>query len=467
MPLARRNQRVSRPIWPSVHYAPTTVLARKTPTKPDTAYPTDTLRIEPTRYRPQLDAYGGAIDLGQHTATGHFYTKYIGNKAWLITPSGHPFIAMGLGSINIMRTATSEANALARYGDLSDNWARGVNTELKTYGFNTAGGWSSTGALIQPQNNKLSYMTIGYFMRDYAKSSAHINNYSGRISSGTGHDNYSDDVIYVFEPEFQAFAATRALEIAAEFGNDPYYIGIMSDNELPLSRYTLLDRNLGLADSSDPMFSAVRTWLSARGKTPATIDDTDRADWVGYVYGEYTRIVKQAIRAASPTMLYLGSRLHQKSAIESPPTFEIARRYVDVFTLNYYNYWEPDATLLSASLDAAPFLVSEFYTKALDAIDVYGEVFGNTSGAGWCVATDADRGRFYQNFTLGILQHPNGVGWTLFRYTDNDTREAASDPSNIDSNKGLYRLDYTIYRDLACAAADIHQAAYVIAAGMG
>lgn len=111
-------------------------------------------------------------------------------------------------------------------------------------------------------------------------------------------------------------------------------------------------------------------------------------------------------------------------------------------------------------------MVTEFYTKALDAVDVYGDPFGNTSGAGWCVATDADRGKFYQNFTLGVLNHPNGVGWHWFRYTDNDTREQVSDPSNVDSNKGLYKLDYTIYPALSSAMKTVHQAAYRIAGGL-
>jgi hypothetical protein len=46
--------------------------------------------------------------------------------------------------------------------------------------------------------------------------------------------------------------------------------------------------------------------------------------------------------------------------------------------------------------------------------------FANTSGAGWVVKTQADRGRFCQNFTLGLLESGGCVGWPGFKYRDND-----------------------------------------------
>ncbi|MGB4758527.1 MAG: hypothetical protein WBP26_00555 [Candidatus Saccharimonadales bacterium] len=464
---ARRLSRASgQNLTPIVSYSSVSVLSRRTPTNSDTAYATDLLTVAPVSFWPRLDQYGGSLELPPATATGRFYVTALGGRSWLVTPLGNRFLSIGLNSINIQDTTTSEANAIAKYGDLADGWAAGTNTELKSYGFNTAGAWSDTTYLTKPANNKMAYTTVGYFMRDYGKSSTHTANYPGRVSGGSGHDDYTDDVIYVFEPEFATFAQQRALQIAANYGSDPYYLGVISDNELPFSALTLLDNNLAMNNPADPMYAAVRSWLSGRGKSPSNYNDTDRKDWVGYVYGEYTRIIREALDMAGSGMLYLGSRLHQKSSIESPATFAAAKQYVDVFTLNYYNYWEPDPALLTASLAGSPFMVTEFYTKALNAVDVYGNQFGNTSGAGWCVQTDADRGKFYQNFTLGVLNHPNGVGWHWFRYTDNDTQEQVSDPSNVDSNKGLYKLDYAIYPALSAAMKTVHQVAYRIAGGL-
>ena len=45
-----------------------------------------------------------------------------------------------------------------------------------------------------------------------------------------------------------------------------------------------------------------------------------------------------------------------------------------------------------------PFIVTEWYAKGMDS------GMANTTGAGFVVKTQADRGRFYQNFTLGLLE---------------------------------------------------------------
>ena len=44
-----------------------------------------------------------------------------------------------------------------------------------------------------------------------------------------------------------------------------------------------------------------------------------------------------------------------------------------------------------------PIIITEWYAKGMDS------GLPNRSGAGWIVKTQADRGRFYQNFTLGLV----------------------------------------------------------------
>jgi len=38
------------------------------------------------------------------------------------------------------------------------------------------------------------------------------------------------------------------------------------------------------------------------------------------------------------------------------------------------------------------------------------------ANAGWLVKTEADRGRFYQHMTLGLLENRNCVGWHWFKF---------------------------------------------------
>jgi hypothetical protein len=61
-------------------------------------------------------------------------------------------------------------------------------------------------------------------------------------------------------------------------------------------------------------------------------------------------------------------------------------------------------------LSGRPFLVSEWYAMSVEP--------GNMpqSGAGFRVRSDAERGLFYQNMTLGLLRDPGCVGWHWFKY---------------------------------------------------
>ena len=87
---------------------------------------------------------------------------------------------------------------------------------------------------------------------------------------------------------------------------------------------------------------------------------------------------------------------------------------------------------------------------------------GNTSGAGWLVKTQADRGAFYQNFTLGLLESRVCVGWHWFRYSDNDPAEKGTDPSNRDANKGIVSNRYQPYEELLDSMKDLNLRTYRI-----
>jgi len=124
--------------------------------------------------------------------------------------------------------------------------------------------------------------------------------------------------------------------------------------------------------------------------------------------------------------------------------------------VNYYNAWTPDAARLAMWEHEAhkPILITEWYAKGVDS------GLGNTGGAGWLVKTQCERGEFYENFTLGLLQSKVCVGWQWFKYMDNDPADKASDPSNRDSNKGLLHNRYEPYQPLVDSMKRINQRAY-------
>ena len=153
--------------------------------------------------------------------------------------------------------------------------------------------------------------------------------------------------------------------------------------------------------------------------------------------------MSQAIKKYDPNHLYLGSRLHGKPK-HNAAIFKAAGKYTDILSVNYYGQWEPSQKHFDewAQWADKPLIITEFYTKGEDS------GMANTSGAGWTVRTQKDRGIFYQNFCIKLLQMNNCVGWHWFRYMDNDPSDETADPSNNDSNKGIVDNFYTYYTPL-------------------
>jgi len=102
---------------------------------------------------------------------------------------------------------------------------------------------------------------------------------------------------------------------------------------------------------------------------------------------------------------------------------------VDIISINCYNVWTPTKTSMDMwSAGNKPFFITEFYAKAEDA------GLPNDTGAGWLVPTQLDRARFFENFTLALIEHPGCVGFHHFKYNDDDG-----------SNKGLVNEAFKWY----------------------
>ena len=127
--------------------------------------------------------------------------------------------------------------------------------------------------------------------------------------------------------------------------------------------------------------------------------------------------------------------------------------------MNYYRAWTPDAATMQSwsRLSGRPILITEWYAKGVDS------GMPNTGGAGWLVKTQRERGLFYQNFTLALLESKVCVGWHWFRYSDNDLEDKSVDPSNRDSNKGIVNNRYEPYAPLLAAMKLLNQRVYFLA----
>ena len=281
----------------------------------------------------------------------------------------------------------------------------------------------------------------------------------GEIRGGTyqkpGHTGYPSDCIFVFDPQFATFCERHARERLSATKDDPFLLGHFSDNEMPF-RHDLLDRYLSL-DESDPGHRAAKKWCEQNRveKGPKGFETKDREAFIGFVAATYYRTVSKAIRKADPNHLYLGSRFHG-SDLKRAAVWKGAGSYVDAIAVNYYGAWTPDPERMTnwVAWSGKPFFITEWYAKGMDS------GLSNVSGAGWTVKTQADRGKFYQNFTLGLVEHPGCVGWHWFKYMDNDPTNFRTDPSNRDSNKGFVSNTYEPWTRLVEAMAAINRQVY-------
>jgi hypothetical protein len=273
-----------------------------------------------------------------------------------------------------------------------------------------------------------------------------------RSSQGTGHRDYPDSLIPVFDPQFEQFCQAEGKKLKAT-KDDPSLIGFFSDNELPFPADTL-DRYLRQQDSTSGHLAAM-DWLRTKKILQDVINDEIRAQFLRFAAERYFRICREAITANDPNHLYLGCRFHAK-VLWQESVFRAAAQYLDVISVNWYGQWTPDPPTMDnwVSWTNRPFLISEFFAKGMDS------GLPNTSGAGWIVKTQKDRGLFYQNFTLPLLQHRGCVGWHWFRYLDNDPKDAPADPTNQDANKGIVDLQFKPYEPLLNTMNQINQRAY-------
>ena len=188
------------------------------------------------------------------------------------------------------------------------------------------------------------------------------------------------------------------------------------------------------------------------------VTEEDRQAFMELLADRYFGVVVRAMRKHDPNHLYLGSRFYGTDH-RNPALLRAAGRHVDVISYNLYGVWSPGAERIGPweRLSGRPILITEFYAKGEDS------GMNNKSGAGWTVATQAQRGAFYQNFALSLIESKVCVGWHWLRYVDNASDDSA-DASNRDSNKGLLNGRLEPYEPLLGRMKETNRQAQALAA---
>lgn len=410
-----------------------------------------------TAQEPQLGRYGGRLDR-QVEATGFYYTKFIDGRWWIVDPEGYLMINMGVTTVTPgTSTPLGKAGMEREYGT-PENWAEQTASLLKNdLYFNGVGGFSQIDYLgTTTAGSEMGMVSIAYMLRSYM---AEI----GISYAKTGSTMFENGAFNVFDPDFETFCDSRAAEVVAPKKDWANLLGWMSDNELQCDS-TMLDSFLA-ADWTDPRnaYTYAAAWTFLKDYTgkeyPALtdVDDIMRQDFLDFMYDRYNKVVSEAIHKYAPNHMYLGVRTVDK-AYQSRGFWAAAGRYCNAVCVNYYGAWTPDSNQMTDWSEwggNVPFIATEWYAMATDS------GLACSSGAGFLVNTQQDRGKFYQNFALKLLETKSCVGFHWFQYLDNDPTAVAGDSSNVDSNKGIINIfTYKPYTELTTEMAELNKQAY-------
>jgi hypothetical protein len=392
----------------------------------------------------------GSLTTLKSNATGFFRVERSENRWWVIDPEGYYNIQR---VINGFRRSTSEQNQksfMAQFGT-DENWANASARFFTDIRINGTGSWS-TDSIVRNYNSKSTSQKLSYSVN--LRMMAAYGNKRGGTYQLPGNIGFPNQTIFVFDTEFSTFCDSLAKAEIKANANDPNLFGYFSDNELPFGLKNL-EGYLTLKNKKDPGFIEATNWLKNKGISETQITDKERAEFAGLVAERYFQTVSEAIRKADPNHMYLGSRLHGAAKFV-PEILTAAGKYCNVVSLNYYGVWTPTSEHLALwdKYLNKPFIITEFYTKAMDS------GLANTTGAGYTVRTQKDRGYAYQDFCLALLESKNCVGWHYFKYQDNDPTAKGVDPSNIDSNKGIVDNYYKPYLELTNSMKQLNEQVY-------
>ena len=381
-----------------------------------------------------VNAIGSRTDKKVDDPTGFFHVRKIDGRWWVIDPEGYYFIHKGVTSIRPGSTLLQTENFRKKWGSNTGAWVEDVKTMLKKYDFTGIGGFCDENNFNTYATEPMPYTMICNFMSSYRTYRRNnLQKYTGAYAGSN-----SGQSVYVFDPEWETFCLSHAQNYA-KYANDKNCFGFLSDNELyfQTNNTNMLQEYLQFPDG-DPNKDSTALWLRNRlslaesAPLPAygSISADVRNEFLYYAGKRYYRFVSEALKKHCPNHMYLGSR--NFTAERTNEWFMKAQNgYVNIMSVNYYGVWTPDMGQLHnwERWTDAPLIVTEFYVKAMDS------GLPNTGGAGWAVRTQTDRGLYYQNYTLALLQSKTCVGWHWFRYQDNDVTIPRED--NDDANKGV------------------------------
>jgi hypothetical protein len=459
---------------------------------------------------PDRDEYGGWAAGPQVEATGFFRTLKRDGKWWLVTPSGHLFLSLGIDAISIHegptivegrekmftwlpapgeRLAAHYGSAHVLYGPIKqgrtfnfyaanlqrkygDDWLdkfRSVALDrLRAWGFNTIANWSDP-ALYDFK--LVPYTATIDLHGDYARVA------SGQDYWGKMHDPY--------DPKFAAAVEESIRKAVEGRRDDPWCLGYFIDNEISWGAGENDRGHFGLAygtlagGKDSPAKRAFveqlkahyekvkhlnKAWRTKFASWDALLDKPfkpqgeltvqmrqDLSDYLKRFAQQYFEVIRNALRKFDPNHLYLGCRF----AWRTPEAVDAAAEYCDVVSFNIYRSHVDAKEWEFTSALNKPVIIGEFHFGALDR--------GMFHTGLVATPNQPARAEMYRDYIRSVVDNPAFVGCAWFQYLDEPLTGRAYDGENY--NIGFVNVTDTPYPEMVEAAKAVHAEAYQRRAG--
>lgn len=394
--------------------------------------------------------WGGLAD-GRFERSGRFRLGEDKGVWWLVDPDGGRFLSKGVDTVRFdqdeikgSKHAPYAEACWRKYGGI-EGWRLAAAKRLAGWSFNTLGAWSDemvaqAGPILAIAPNLDLGMSFAWAKNDQDRS--------------VPRQEFPD----VFDPAFAAHVARRAHERCATRREERHILGWFMDNELrwgpdwrgPEELLTLF---LNMAPAA-PGRRAALDWLKTRHGDAAAPSRADCDDFAALVAERYFMLTSDALRAADPEHLNLGSRFAYPPA---DTIVQAAARHADVVSFNCYDA-EPGKALALYGRCGKPLLIGEFSFRGADA------GLPNTRGAGPIVATQSERAAAFRKYAAAAFTHPHIVGVHWFEHADQPA-QGRFDGEN--SNFGTVTIDDRIYVELTAAMNEVNAAAERLHAAAG
>ncbi len=412
----------------------------------------------------QFDEYGGwKNETMRQEAKGYYYTAKVEGRWYFIDPLGYPCIVSGMAAMTHIYSGSKHHKTVTieKYGT-AEKWAIAATRDLDELYVNGRSVVEVAQPYLTDVQNKVPYQDKFAFISGYERK---IGGYDTDAKSGSTILLYG---MHVFDPDFVDFCNLAAAEkIAADgYYDDPYFIGYALDNEIPvngdmLTQFLNLDKALKINHYS---YAAAWTFLVREtGKENPTILDANRSDlqdlFRAFVYDRYFAVTVTAVKAVDDRHLILGTRALNIQR-DSEGINRVSGYWCDVISLNWYKDWTPSATQLDniAKWSGKPMIITEFFAMADECEMDLKNPLKTTSAK---VATQAERGKFYQNYCLRLLECDNIVGWYWFMYLEATPGDGNSTYMNdATANTGLYSNNHNLYVDFAAYVGELNRNKY-------